>query len=294
MPIVYLLTSLFVLSQSAIFIRLANAHAAAIGFWRMAIALPVLGAILLWKRQHPHLARLSGSQWGWVILCAFFLFTHFYTWFLSVQMTNVANSMIIFSTNPLFTAIGAWIFFQEKIEKRHWVALAFCFGGIYFMVRDSLTMSEEHVWGDVMGLACSFLFSAYVLVGKGIRHRLPNLPFAFGTYSFVTFFFFALMLALGQPFFGYSPSTWIGFSGLAFGSTLLGHSMFTYCLQFFNVNLMSISTLSEPMLTALSAYLFFGEPITRGAIVGFVFVSVGIFALYFPYLRSLWGRKSPL
>lgn len=290
MPVALLLTSLFVLSQSAIFIRLAQAPAPAIGFWRMIIALPVLAGFLFYHRRARDLLLLSLRQWASLALCGLFLFTHFYTWFLSVQMTSVANSMIIFSSNPLYTAIGAWLFFGERIHARHMGALALCFAGLYFMVRDSLSLSHEHFIGDLWGLACALLFSAYILVSKGIRHHLHNLPFAFSTYSFVAVYFFVVMLVLGIPFFGYSGRTWIGFIGLAFGSTLLGHSLFTYCLQFFNVNLMSISTLAEPMFTALSAYLFFGEPVGQGAVIGFLFVTAGIVVLYLPYLRGLLKR----
>lgn len=290
MPITLLLTSLFVLSQSAIFIRLAAAPAPAIGFWRMIIALPVLVGFLYWHRRLGDFRKFSLRQWGGVAICGFFLFTHFYTWFLSVQMTSVANSMILFAANPLFTAIGAWIFFGEKMEKRHGLALLLCFVGVYFMMRDSLSLSHEHFIGDIWGFVCAILFSAYILVGKGLRQKIHNLPFAFSTYSFVTIYFALVMVVLGVPFFGYSLHTWIGFTGLAFGSTLLGHSLFSYCLQFFNVNLMSISTLAEPMFTALSAYIFFGEPLSRGAIIGFLFVAAGIVVLYFPYLRSLTKR----
>src|SRR3954468_11949631 len=115
MPVTILLTSLFVLSQSAIFVRLAHAPAPAIGFWRMVIALPVLAGFLFWHKRGGDLLRLSRRQWCGVAVCGFLLFAHFFTWFLSVQKTSVANSMVLFSSNPLFTALGAWIFFGEKI-----------------------------------------------------------------------------------------------------------------------------------------------------------------------------------
>lgn len=290
MPIALLLTSLFVLSQSALFIRLAQAPAEALGFWRMAIALPVLLGYLVWHKRLADLGHLTRRQWGSLALCGFFLFTHFYTWFLSVQMTTVANSMILFSSNPLFTALGAWLFFGEPVRRRHLVAIGLCMAGLFFMVRDSLSLNHEHLVGDLWGLACSLLFSAYILVSKGLRHRLHNLPFAFSTYGFVCLYFLGAMLVTGTPFFAYPWKAWIGFSGLAFGSTLLGHSLFTYCLQFFNVNLMSISTLAEPMISALTAYLLLGEPITDGAVVGFVFVAAGIVVLYLPYLTKALRR----
>ena len=288
MPIFTLALSLLVLSQSAIFVRTAAAHAVAIGFWRMAIAVPVLGLLLLWRGHWPALRNLKRGQWMLLTLCGFFLFAHFYTWFLSAQRTSLAHSMILFCTNPLYTAIGAYFFFGERATLRHLVALALCFAGICFLLSDK--GGAATLEGDLLGVACAVLFSAYVLVSKGLRAKLDNIPFAFVTYTACLAFFFAAMLAAGLPFFDYEPKAWASFAALAFGSTLLGHSLFTYCLHFFHVNLLSISTLVEPVFTAISAYYLFGEPITEAGIFGFGLVGVGILALYFPYLRSRFKR----
>lgn len=288
MPVLILLTSLLVLSQSAIFVRLATAHAAAIGFWRMLIALPILLGIILWQRRGRELSSLSWGKWLRLALCGLFLFLHFFTWFLSVQKTSLAHSMILFCTNPLFTAVGAWLFFGEKASTRHAVAMLLCFVGIYFLLSEKTGVHSAE--GDAFGILCSILFSAYVLMSKGLRQSMHNIPFALGTYSFCTLFFFALMLFLGVPFFGYDLKTWGAFAALAFGSTLLGHSLFTQCLQYFHINFLSISTMVEPVFTAFSGYIFFQEPVTNSGILGFFFVAAGILSLYFPFLREKFLR----
>ena len=87
------------------------------------------------------------------------------------------------------------------------------------------------------------------------------------------------MVWKGIPFLGYNQTTWLAYLGLAFGSTLMGHALFTYCLQYFNINFMSIITLSEPIISALSAYLIFSEKITADGILGFTLVAVGVVVL---------------
>lgn len=284
MPALVLALSLFVLSQSGIFVRTAAAHVVAIGFWRMVIVLPVLGVLLAWHKQWPLLIKLRPRQWAWLALCGFFLFTHFYTWFLSVQMTSLAHSMILFCSNPIYTAIGAWIFFAERASLRHVISLLICFGGIYLLLSDKA--GHHDLVGDAYGIACALLFSAYVLVGKNLRRELPNLPFVSVVYASCAFYFLVAMLALGLPFLGYGPASWASFAALAFGSTLLGHSLLTYSLQHFHVNLVSISTLVEPVFTAISAYLIFGEPLTAMSVAGFVLVLSGMLVLYAPYLKE--------
>ncbi len=287
MPYIILITSLVVLSQSGIFIRLAAADAVAIGFWRMVLALPVIFVLLFWKKQWNAVRELSKRQWALLFLCGFFLFSHFYTWFLSVQKTSLAHSMILFCTNPLFTALGAWVFFRERIRWSHGVAMMFCFFGIYLLLSEKEGIHSLE--GDILGVICSILFSAYVLTGKGLRAKLSNLPFASVTYSACALFFCVLMLYQGVPFFEYSTHSWLAFAALAYGSTILGHSLFTHCLQYFHVNVLSISTLVEPALTALSGYLLFQEQVSTRGIWGFVFVGFGISTLYFPFFwKKLW------
>lgn len=284
MPLLLLIVSLLVLSQSAIFIRFAEASASAIGFWRLAIACPVLLGFLFLRKEK---FRIEKSLWAPIFVCAFFLFLHWYTWFLAVQNTSTANAIILFCSNPLYIAIGSRLFFQEKMDWRHGVSLTLCFAGIYLMVRGSLSLNPEHLRGDLLGFVSSVLFAAYVLSSKGIRRRLDNLPFTFTIYSLSALGFAVLVVSEGAPFFGYDGRTWAAFGALAIGSTLLGHALFTQCLNYFNVNLMSVSTLSEPVFTAFAAYWIFGEPVRSGTIYGFVFVTLGILVLYWPYLHSL-------
>lgn len=289
MPLLSLITSLFLLSQSAIFIRIAEAPAAAIGFWRLVIACPILLLLLLWKKKNLSISRKDAAS---ILLCAFFLFSHWYTWVLAVQKTSTANAIILFCSNPIYIAVGAWIFYRERIGRRHGLSLVICFLGIFVMVKGSLKLSPEHLRGDAIGFLSSILFAAYVLSSKGIRRRLDNIPFSLSIYSLCCAAFLAVALLKGEALFGYSGKTWAAFSALAFGSTLLGHSLFTYCLNHFNVNLMSVSTLSEPVFTALVALWVFGEPVRVGTAFGFLLVTAGILVLYWPYLKGVLRRTA--
>lgn len=285
MPALALVLSLVVLSHSGIFIRFCRADAAAIGFWRMAIAVPLLLAFLLARGQWGKVTGLRRAQWASLALCGFFLFSHWWTWFVAVQKTSLANSMVLFAISPLFTAVGAWFLYREPMTRRHAVALVFCFAGVAALFGGTLALEPAHLGGDLLGLLASILFSAYVLVSKGIRRQLDNLPFTVVTYSSSGLFFLVLMAARGIPFFGYDGTTWAAFFALAFGPTLTGHALFTWCLQFFNVNLMNILILTEPVIASASAYFIFQEPLTLHQAAGFALIACGVLALFMPLRR---------
>ncbi|MGZ3686406.1 MAG: DMT family transporter, partial [Bdellovibrionota bacterium] len=230
------------------------------------------------------LRGIRARQLGALFLCGACLFFHWWTWFLAVQTTSLANAMVLFAMSPLFTAIGAWIFFREPFGRRHAFALACCFFGVCLIFRDSLEFVPAHLRGDILGFVASMLFSAYVLVGKGIRRGLGNMPFTVVAYFFCGLLFFLMLLFTGKLHADFSVPTWGALLGLAIGPTLLGHALFTYCLQYFNVNLMNILILTEPVLGSLAAFWILGESFSRGAILGFVAVTVGMLGLFLPDL----------
>jgi drug/metabolite transporter (DMT)-like permease len=286
MPAFALTVSLLVLSHSGIFIRLAQADAVAIGFWRMAMVTPVLLLMVLWQGQWRLVKGLKPRQWAGLFLCGFCLFVHWWAWFLAVQKTTLANSMVLFAISPLFTSLGAWAFFGEKISRRHLIALVFCFAGILALFSGSLRLDSSKLEGDALGMLASIFFSAYVLASKGARAKLANLPFTLVTYSFSGLLFLSLMGALSVPIGGYGTQTWLAFAALAVGPTLLGHALFTYCMQFFNVSLMNILILTEPVIASFSAYLIFREPITIHQALGFLAIAAGVCALFLPVRRK--------
>lgn len=286
MPIFLLIVMVLVLSQSGIWIRLASLDPAIIGFWRMLLASLILIPAILYQKQWRQLTHISRSNLRHVFLCGTLLFIHFYLWFSSVQKTTVANAMVYFTLNPVFTAFGAWIFFREKISVRHLASMILGFSGVVWMMRESFVVRPELFLGDVLGFLCALAFSAYVLSGKYLRNRMDNAPLALGIYIVCGVWFMGAMLLLGAPFSGYSNMGWIGIAGLTIGSTLLGHFLLMYIVKFLNVNLISCATLVEPVFTAITAYWLFSEPVSRGTVIGFILIALGVLVLYSPKRRA--------
>jgi drug/metabolite transporter (DMT)-like permease len=291
MPSFALAISLFVLSQSALLVRLAKgASALDIGFWRMTMAIPMLLLVGALQGRLGEIMRVNRRQLAWLALTGFCLYLHWYAWFLAVQTTALANAMVLFAMSPLWTALGAWLFFREPFHRRHAFALACCFFGVCLIFRDSLSFNPERLRGDCLGFLASILFSAYVLVGKGIRRQLGNVPFTVIAYSLCGLMFFATLLLTGKFHADFQPQAWWALLGLAVGPTLLGHALFTYCLEYFNVNLMNILILTEPVIGSATAFWILGEAFTAGAVGGFTLVSVGMFGLFVPALLRKAAR----
>ena len=63
----------------------------------------------------------------------------------------------------------------------------------------------------------------------------------------------------GYAFFDYGISAIIVGALLAILSTILGHSIFSWCLKYFSPTFVSASKLCEPVVAAIFAGFLFGE-----------------------------------
>jgi drug/metabolite transporter (DMT)-like permease len=191
----------------------------------------------------------------------------------------------VFALTPLLTAVGNYFIFNEKISKRLWFAIFLGMTGMVWMIKDGLTSGAHD--GDVLGFLSTACFAGYILSGKDLRNRIDNLEFTFFAYSLVGLYF-GLTIALGPtPFFGYETSSWGALLLLAFGPTLLGHAVFTYCLNFLDVNFMTCATLLEPIFAAGVAAILFNEPVSPATLTAFALISLGVLLVYRPNLKHL-------
>ncbi len=279
-------------SQAGTLVRFAAAESLAICFWRLLLAALLLLPLIFGKHKLRPLHQLSNYDWFQFALAGAFLFAHFYFFFLSIQQTTVANATILFSLNPVTTAIGAYWFFGERVTLH--LALACVLGtcGVLVLFGDGLTLHPNDFRGDVWGVLAPLCFSGYVLTGKHVRQKVANSVFAVASYLQCVLYSAIAMMIFKIPFTGYSRQTWGIFALLAIFPTVFGHAIFSYCLNSMNVNFMSCMTLTEPALAGAAAYWLFGEPLSGLAALGFALTGAAVVVLYWDWLaKFILGRK---
>lgn len=277
--------AIFSLSQSASLVRWAAAPPEVIGFWRLTIgALLMLPWALRSKDLNAEFWRQK-SRWMPTLLSALFFFAHLWTYVYSAQHTRISHCMILFAANPVFTALGARLFFHERFTWKMGVAYLFGAAGLFQLVSHSLAFETGLLWGDLSAVASAAFFAGYLLTGKGARRQLSN-----GTYTVVMYFttglLFGLAGALQQMDFIHWPSnTWLGIAGTILLPTLLGHALFSWLMNSMNINLMTCGKIVEPVMAAAIAWLAFGEEVTLAAASSFILTGVAVVVLFFP-----WGK----
>lgn len=282
---------LILLSQASTLIRYATAPSLAICFWRLLIAAVLLSPLALNPARRKEAKTLSHRDWGHLLFSSFFLFAHFYFFFLAVQDTSVATSTILFSLNPVSTAVGAFVLFRHRITWQIGLSCLVGLLGVAVLFFEAFGQSATPLEGALSSVVSAICFSGYILTGKRVRTRLANSTYTFAIYLLTAIYAAGFMLALRTPFTGYSQTTWFAFLGLAIFPTLLGHALFTHCLAFMDINFMSCMTLTEPILAEIAAIWLFRERLTIWAILGFLLTAISVVILYLKPLRDWYNRR---
>ncbi len=114
---------------SAILIRYAEgAEPLAISFWRCAA-----GALVLAPLGRRGFAGLTGRGWVLPVLAGALLAVHLASWITSLELTTVANSVLIVCTAPVFTALAARYLFKERFRGLVWVGIAVALAGTFLI-----------------------------------------------------------------------------------------------------------------------------------------------------------------
>ncbi|MFN7455390.1 MAG: DMT family transporter, partial [Pseudobdellovibrionaceae bacterium] len=220
--------SLLSLSQAANLVRLAEAPPDVIGFWRLTSAALILFGIARWRTGTWLPPKLSQSALFSGFWSGAFFFAHLWTYFYAAQNTLIANSMILFAINPLFTAgLSIWLL-KETFALRLAIAYLFAFSGVYLLVEAHWNSTLQA--GNLSALASALLYSLYLICGKRARAEMSNWHFTSMAYAVAATAFFISGTSQGLSWTEYPLKTWLAIAGTVALPTLLGHVIFTHLL----------------------------------------------------------------
>ena len=171
------LVGVLLITPDSLFVRLINLPSWQLVFYRGLIPFICLFFLLLifYKKNFIHACVITGLPG---IFFAILIALGNTTFIISLQNTNVANTLIMISLTPFATAIMSSIFLQEHPNKRMWLTIVSCFFVVLFIFYDSY--EGNRIFGDFLGLLTAFLVggSAVVVRYAKIVNFLPALLLA--------------------------------------------------------------------------------------------------------------------
>lgn len=279
-PLLLYFIAITSLSMAANLIRIADAPPLIIGFWRLLFASLLLLPFALTRGKFLYEFKAKKKDFIFVVISAVFFFLHLWTYFFAAQNTKIANCMIIFSTNPLFVALCSYLIFKEKFTWRLVFAYVLAMFGIFYLLKNSLSLEKGLVLGDLSAFISAIFFAGYLISGKKARLSLANTNYTFLTYFLASLLFGIVAYSQDNSFLDYPKITWYAILGTVIFPTLLGHVLFSYLMTKMNLNLMSCGKLIEPVLASLVAFFIFQESLSQNTYIAFAFTSSAILILF--------------
>ncbi len=136
------------ITPDSLFIRLSNIDTWSLLFYRGAIPfVVVLIGLILFYRKNFFNALFKIGLAGIFYVISFSICN--ITFIISIQNTNVANTLIMVAMAPMLSAILAAIFLKEPTNKETWVAIFITFFSVTFIFYDSIQIGN--IVGDLFG-----------------------------------------------------------------------------------------------------------------------------------------------
>ena len=279
-PWIALVFAVAAVSFSAVLVRWSNAPSVVKALYRVAFTIFLLAPLA--ARDLGALRRLSKWDFAVATVAGLALAAHFATWFESLRYTSVAASVTLVQSQPLFVAVGAALWLDERISVRKALGIAVALAGMVVMSAGDLLggaalAGGRPLLGDALAVFGAVMAAGYVLAGRSLRQRVPLLPYVTVVYTACALVLLGVAVGRGHPLGGYPTREWLLFLGMAVGPGVFGHTVVNWALAHVESSVVSVSLLGEPVGSTLLALALLGEVPGVSTLVGGSVVLAGIY-----------------
>ena len=275
-PMIMIVIGVLGISLSSIFVKYSTAPSAVTAAFRLLWTVLFLTPVVLGKPAvRNELQHLPRKLVLLSCLSGLFLAIHFVLWFESLHHTSVASSTTIVCTEVVWVCLGFCLFLKGRLSLKAIAAIAVTLAGSG-LIAYADSGSGAQFYGDILALLAAIAVAVYTLIGRVVRSQTSTTVYTYMVYTACAAVLTATCAIQGHQLFSYGPSPILVGALLAIFSTILGHSIFSWCLKFFSPSFVSASKLCEPVAAALIAAFLFAEIPVPLQILGGILILGGV------------------
>lgn len=249
---------LFAISWAAILVRLCEAPAMIVAFYRLALSAAILAPLCFFSGGSRDASQWR-ENWGWMVLSGLFLASHFQCWIEAVQTAPVALAVTLSSTHPIIVGVLSRVIYRKALGMSRAVGTFLTVGAVAAMMWDPGGWNYRELEGLLFASGAAFFFALYMMVGHRVRARMCMLSYVVPTYGAAGLFLMIASIVEGMDFLGYSSRTMAMFFLLALIPTVIGHSSLNWALGHLSPTIVALSVLAEPVGASILAWAILGE-----------------------------------
>tara|TARA_B110000444_G_scaffold240945_1_gene256812 strand:- start:436 stop:1245 length:810 start_codon:yes stop_codon:yes gene_type:complete len=207
-------------------------------------------------------------------------FTGFLIW--ALMEGGASKTAVLTFTMPMWVALMAWPFLQEKISLSQWISIGVCLLGIVFIF-NPLNI-ENNYKSTLLALASGFTWACGAVLSKRIHLEYPKIDLLTMTswqmlWGSLPLLIIAVIINQQPIIWSYSFISILCFNAIFVNA--LAYLLWFYALRQLKASTVSMLALLTPISGAISAWLLLAEIPNFFESIGFALILGGLFLLLF-------------
>lgn len=264
------------------FVRLADVGPVAIGFWRLALAVPFLTFLVFAGRRGgsgPTAFGLTRPLLVALAFSGFFFAADLAAWHAGILHTKLANATLFGNCSAFLFAAYAFIAARALPSRIQALAIALALGGTLLLIGRSYELSAQYLKGDLLALLAGFFYALYLIIVDRARSDLPPmLVLALASLAGALPLLLVALL-LGEAVW---PQQWAPLLGIAIGSQVIGQGLLVYAMGHLPPLVVGIGLLTQPAIAAIIGWLAYREAFTPLDALGALLICVALVLIRLP------------
>ena len=185
------------ITPDSLLIRLANLSSWDLIFYRGIIPFFIVFIGLLFVYKKKFISQLLENSWHGVAYAVIFAITNIF-FVISINNTNVANTLIMIALAPMLSAVISFIFLKESTDKKTWIAITITTLSVVYIFKDSFERGD--VLGNFLGLICATGLAGGAVVIRSAKkiNLVPSAMMGKLLVALIAFFFTENLLLKGD------------------------------------------------------------------------------------------------
>ncbi|ESU29654.1 protein of unknown function DUF6 transmembrane [Flavobacterium limnosediminis JC2902] len=282
-PRLALLIGIFCISVFPILVKWTPVSGLSSAFYRMTIAAAVALPIVLLRKKLEMPNRKTALI---ILLCGICFGSDIAVWNIAIQQSSATQATLLTNLAPVWVGLGMYFFLPNKPNRNFWIGACVAVIGMIVLIGYETFYQLKFDIGFIFGILSGVFYATYILLSKYVLNQMP--PISFMTYSMLvsSVFLAIICLIFEQPFYGFSTTVWSVLFVQGILCQLIAWTLISFATQKMEANRVSLSLLSQVLITSVIAWLFLKETITLQMIIGGIIILFGIRITFYKSERT--------
>ena len=276
-PRINLIIGIISISIFPVLVKWAPVSGVTSAFYRMLLGLLFLLPYVLLRRKFT---LPAGALWLPIVLCGIIFASDIAVWNLSIHYSNATQATLLTNLSPVWVGVGTFLFLPDKPGPRFWLGTLVALIGMIVLIGIETFTTMKLDLGFALAMLSGVLYASYILISKTVLNKIDIVSFMTISMAISSIYLFVICLVFNQPVSGFDATIWIVFMVQGLVCQLIGWLTINSAMKQMDAKSVSLSLLSQAVVTGIFAWLFIGEKITARMIAGGIVILIGIAITY--------------